>query len=619
VTFKQKIRSKLVGVFLLFIIAGALSFPQFLGFAQPVQDALSTLKINLGLDLQGGVHMEFEADISEVEEDQVEDAVKAAQAVIERRVNAYGVSEPLVQTAQSGGSYRIIVELPGVKDVEEAKGIIKDVPFLQFKEEVGDDIDPETQKLIDTINEQLKGQADEALKRVLEGENFEELAKELSQDPGSAENGGDLDFAKRGTFVEEFDAVIFDGGLADGEIYPNLVETQFGWHVIQKVEERMVEVNNNNEEVNNSEQESQEENQTENIEETKEHSTEEKEVRARHILIAKRSIADFPDLQFKETELTGAHLKSAYVNFSGHQGGLSEPQVVMQFDSEGKDLFAEITKRNVGKRLAIYIDGEMVTAPVVQVEITGGEAVITGSYTTEEANDLKKRLDEGALPVPLELVSQQSVDASLGQEDLEKSLKAGIVGLVAVMLYMIIYYRTFGLVAAFALTLYALVLIALFKLTSIGGWPWPITLTLSGIAGFILSIGMAVDANILIYERVREELRTGKSLTRSVREGFRRAWTSIRDGNTSTILTAFILIWFGTGFVKGFALILVLGVLVSLFTAVVIVRNILQALPMNKMEKRLWLILQVKKEKDSKREKGKKDTESEDTKEDKEE
>ena len=554
-----KTRFQVLGIAVLFAAAASFAYPKAVSFAPWIAEPFSRAGVALGLDLRGGVHLEYEAQTEDIPEDQKADAVAAAQAVIERRVNAFGVGEPVVQTVLSGDASRIIVEIPGVKDIEEAKGVIKETPTLEFKEVRSPD-DPEVVEVLREINEPQKKQAEDVLERAKAGEDFAELAREYSQDPGSKEEGGDLDFAKQGDFVPAFDGVLFDEENPAGEVYPELVESMFGWHII-KIEERRGE-------------------------------GEDREVRARHIFFSKATQATVPGLQYRSTELTGKHLESASVEIPSGLG-VGSPQVALYFDSEGGKLFKEITERNVGKPLAIFIDGEIETAPTIQEPIAGGRAVITGDYTLDEAQHLKSRLDEGALPVPLELVSQQSVEASLGKSDLEKSLAAGVAGLVAVLIYMIVYYRFFGVVAAFALVLYGAMLISLFKFSALPGWDWPITLTLSGIAGCILSIGMAVDANVLIFERIREELRNGKFFDASVREGFRRAWTSIRDGNVSTILTAVILIWLGTGFVKGFAIILTIGVLLSMFTAVVIVRTLLVALPPKWFEKYPWLVRRV--------------------------
>ncbi len=560
-TFRRKMQLKILGVILLGVCSGVIAYPQSVIFFDPLYQKVNQLKVSLGLDLQGGVHLEYNADVSTIPSDQRSDAISAVQAVVERRVNPSGVGESLVQTAQSEDTYRVIVELPGVKDIEEAKSLIKETPTLEFKEERPED-DPEVIRSLEQFNAPTLEKAKEVLEKVKSGEDFSELAKEFSQDPGSKENGGDLDFVKKGTFVPEFEAVVFDETLALGSVYPELVESDFGWHII-KVEERRGE-------------------------------GEEKEVRARHILFGKITREYIPDFQYQETGLTGRYLERASVDFGGGYG-LGEPTVILNFNEEGTQLFKEITERNIGKPLAIFIDGEIETAPTVQDVIPNGVATITGQYTLEEAQALKARLDEGALPVPLELVGQQSIEASLGQEELSKSLKAGMIGILAVMLYMIFYYRLFGFVASIAILMYASMLISIFKLSSFLGSDWSITLTLSGIAGFILSIGMAVDANVLIFERIKEELRYGKYIENAVREGFRRAWTSIVDGNVSTLLTAIVLIWVGTGFVQGFATILFIGVSLSMFTAVVIVRVILNAMPMSFLSKHLWLITSLPK------------------------
>jgi len=219
---------------------------------------------------------------------------------------------------------------------------------------------------------------------------------------------------------------------------------------------------------------------------------------------------------------------------------------------------------------------------MVQGPITGGRAQITGDFTLEEAKKLVQRLNAGALPVPIILISQQSIGASLGEISLAKSLKAILFGLIAVALFMIFYYRLPGILAVIALAIYTIIVLAIFKLI-------PVTLTLAGIAGFILSVGMAVDANVLIFERMREELKSGKSLGGSIGDGFKRAWPSIRDGNISTLITAIILFWFGTSMIKGFALTLFFGVLTSMFTAIVITKTFLKLLIGRKLEKLKWL------------------------------
>lgn len=553
-----KIRYQFALVLLLGLVCGIISYPQAVKFIPPVFSFFDDLKVNKGLDLQGGIHLEYKADVSQIDSAKVNDALVAAEAVIERRVNAFGVGEPLVQLSRSGSEHRIIVELPGIKDIEQAKKMIKETPFLEFREQA-DGVSAEDQQQIDGLNQANKNRAEGIMKQILGGADFSELAKEYSQDPGSRDLGGDLDFVKSGVFVEAFDKVLFDPSLQSGEVHVGPVETQFGWHIIKKIEERG--------------------------------EGDDREVHGAHILFTKYTVADFPKLAWKATGLSGKHLKNAYVDYQAQ--GIGSPQIALQFDDEGTRLFAEITKRNIGKPVAIFLDNEIISQPTVQNEIVAGQAVITGDFNTQTANDLVKRLNEGALPVPITLVGQQSVDASLGESALKESLFAGLVGLGAVAVFMVFYYRLLGLVAVLALLLYTAMLLTLFKLSVFT--PFAITVTLSGIAGFILSIGIAVDANVLIFERTREELSYGKGVIRSIKEGFRRAWPSIRDGHVSTLITTVILIGLGTGFVKGFAVILALGVLLSLFTAVVLVRITTTFLAGDWMERHPKLLVSPKK------------------------
>ncbi|MDO8570454.1 MAG: protein translocase subunit SecD [Candidatus Daviesbacteria bacterium] len=279
---------------------------------------------------------------------------------------------------------------------------------------------------------------------------------------------------------------------------------------------------------------------------------------------------------FKSTGLTGADLTKAGVTFSS-SGKSSGPQVSIEFTSEGGTKFAEITKRNVGKPIAIFLDDVLVSAPNVQQEIIGGSAVITGQFTSQEAKDLSIQLNAGALPVPIEIIQQRTIGATLGNVSIQKSLIAGMIGLLTVMIYMICYYGLYGVLADVALIIYTLLVLTIFR-TGLFILP-PVTLTLAGIAGFILSIGMAVDANILTFERMKEERRAGKTGRSGLEAGFNRSWTSIRDSNVSSLITATILYIFGTSVVRGFALTLAIGVLVSMFSALVVTRTLLRMLP----------------------------------------
>ncbi len=536
---KRLIRYRFFGVLFLAVFAAAISYPRLVARVPWIGASISSLQTNLGLDLQGGIHLEYKVDTTQIPEEKRNEALQSALAVVERRVNAFGVGEPLVQLSRAGDEDRVIVELPGVKDVDGAKKMLKETPYLEFREDNSEAL----QKGLDLLNESSRKQAEDVLNQAKSGGDFAELAKKYSKDPGSAKNGGDLDFAKEGKFVKEFDDVVFNSDFKSGSVWPSLVESSFGWHIIKKTDERGEGAD--------------------------------REVRVSHILFPKRTVDSMPETdRFKVTGLSGKNLKDAFVDYGGG-AGMGLPQVSLRFDEEGAKLFGDLTRRNIGKRIAILLDGEVVSAPTVEAEIPNGQAVITGDYTLKEAKELVSRLNEGALPAPITLVGQQTVSASLGDSSLKQSLFAGFIGVGAVIFFVIAYYRFFGLVASAALLLYAGLLFAIFKLSSLT--PFPITLSLSGIAGFVLSIGMAVDANILIFERTWEELKNGKSLSLSIDEGFRRAWPSIRDGNYSTILTCLILMWLGTGFVKGFALVLFLGVLFSMFTAIVLTRALLDA------------------------------------------
>jgi len=278
---------------------------------------------------------------------------------------------------------------------------------------------------------------------------------------------------------------------------------------------------------------------------------------------------------YEETGLTGAYLKRARLEFSGSQGGQmgfsNEPLVMVDFSEEGRDLFAAITRENVGEQLAIFLDGDLKSDPVIDEPILGGTAVISGSFPAEEARELVRNLNIGALPVPITLGSTQTVGATLGKEILDKGVKAGLIGLGAVLVFMLAWYRLPGFVAGLALTVYVVLMLGIFMYV-------PVTITAAGIAGFLLSIGMAVDANVLIFERLKEELRNGVAYEDAVVNGFKRAWAPIRDGNFTSLISAIILFWFGTSIVQGFALVFGLGILASMLTAVLVTRTFLVAL-----------------------------------------
>ncbi len=402
-------------------------------------------EFQLGLDLQGGAELLYEADLSEIEEGSRSQAMDGLRDVIDRRINTLGVREPEIETVIAGDVYRLRVRIPGITDPQEAIQEIGKTPYLEFSE--------------------LK-------------EDYEEIQKHNQE----VENSG------------------------EGEI--------------QDV--------------------------------------------------------------FKPTKLTGRYLKGANIAFDQNT---YNPYISLQFNDEGSKLFEEITGRNVNKPLAIFIDNELLSAPNVNQKISGGLAQITGDFTTEEAKYLARNLNAGALPVPIgEPIAQVSVGPTLGKVSLQKSLVAGIYGILSIIVFLIIIYRMPGLLASISLLIYGFLVLGLFKF---GGF----TLTLSGIGGFILSLGMAVDANILIFSRMREEIKVGKSIDLAVEEGFRRSWPSIRDGNLTTLIVGLILFGVGTSFVQGFATTLCLGILISMFSAVFVSRSFLGFLAQTRLAKlkKLWL------------------------------
>ena len=307
------------------------------------------------------------------------------------------------------------------------------------------------------------------------------------------------------------------------------------------------------------------------------------------------SLGDSPQVRFTEIQgtadedigLTGDDLRRA---FASQHSASGIPVVNLEFKEKGTRIFGERTEEIVGtnESIAIFLDGEELIAPVVQAVITTGTATISGGFTLERARDIALLLESGRLPVPIELIQERDIDAILGADSLNKSAIAGAVGLALILLFMVLYYRVPGVVAALSLMIYSTLVLAIFKLL-------PVTLTLSGVAAVILSVGMAVDANILIFERMKDELRSGRSLLTAVNIGFNRAWPAIRYGNVSTLITCAILFWFsdqlGTTIVQGFAATLAIGVLVSMFTAITVSRTLLRVLATTRLARHLGVFV----------------------------
>lgn len=423
----------------------------------------------LGLDLAGGSHLVYEADVSQIDPSEVPELMDVLRLVIERRVNMFGVSEPIIQVEESSFAaevkqHRLVVELPGVTDVTKAVEEIGRTPLLEFK-------------LIDA----------------------------------------DAIAAKQSAEALQANAT---SGTAVGNV---------------KVNGELVSDMN----------------------------------------------------PYIDTGLTGRYLETAALEFtSGQSGQLSgEPIVSIKFNPEGGELFEKITRENTGKQLAIFLDGEIVSAPTINEAISGGTAVISGGFTPEEAKALSQNLNFGALPVPITLASTQTIDATLGAGVIKQSYVAGLVGFGMIALFLMFWYRVPGIIASIALIIYILVNMAIFMVI-------PVTLTAAGLAGFVLSLGMAVDANVLVFERVKEEFRAGKSSRAAAREGFSRAWSAIRDGNITGLLSAVILFWFGTAMIKGFALVLGIGIIVSVLSAIILTRTMMLALPdVKRSDRTIWSFL----------------------------
>jgi protein-export membrane protein SecD len=425
---------RIIPALVILILAGLLGW-----FVISTNNPSSHYSIKLGLDLAGGTELIYKADTSNVAAADVDGALSSLQQVIERRVNLFGVAEPLVQIeyanpATHQSDNRLLVDLPGVTNVQAAVTALGQTPTLEFKLE----------------------------------------------------------------------------STSTPEVVPGMAS----------------------------------------------------------------STATSSAATFVSTGLTGAYLKNAALQFSSGTSGSSvtgAPLIILTFNDQGAALFDQITTNNVGRTLGIFLDGQLIEAPVIQEAIPGGVAQINGSFTPDQARDLVQNLNFGALPIPITLESSDTVGPTLGGISYKAGLIAGIIGFAIVSLFMILWYRLPGLVATVALTIYLIVTIAIIKVV-------PVTLTASGIAGLIISLGIAVDANVLIFERMKEELRAGKGPREAAHIGFGRAWPAIRDGHLTMLVSGLILFWLGTSIVQGFALVFSFGVLTSLLSAVFISRIFLFAL-----------------------------------------
>lgn len=409
--------------------------------------------------------------------------------------------------------------------------------------------------------EEALARAQDLKKQLAAGANFETLARAQSDGP-SAANGGNLGPITHGSIVPSFEAVAF---AQAPNIISEPVETPFGYHLIRVNKAKYMSEDKATFDaltITGSDAEARANVLLAKLQSGQVKSTED-------AILLRTLFFSLKPTGWKDTELDGKHFRSASVTLDPTT---NLPVVQIIFDTEGAKLFQQLTKDNIGKRIAIFVGGELVSAPTVQAEISGGSAVITGSQNYEEAKKLAQDLNTGAIPAPIHLNGQQTVEATLGAQALHTSLLAGIIGIIVVMLYMLFTYRFLGVLANLALVIYAIIFIALLKLPLFLFSSSYIVLTLAGAAGMILSIGMAVDCNVLVFERVKEELRRGKMLKTAVEVGFERAWPSIRDSNITTIITCVLLFLVGTSIVRGFAVTLGMGVIISMFTGMVITR-----------------------------------------------
>lgn len=645
-----------VGIGRMFLILVLLFVTGFTAFPAPWNNAMRAIHdkigfslptfsdggFTLGLDLQGGVHLVYEADMTSIAEADRASALEGVRDVIERRANALGVSEARVETTTVDGHYRVIIELPGLQDATAAMARIGETPVLEFKTptkevtaeptveekaQIADDQEVQREAALAVLDRALDGEdfaalaaefstdsttkdsagyigfvynddsvygelvqdftrrtktgvidglyesesdmhvmqylssrtedevtashllicwagatnctsdmtKEEALAKIAElksqatTENFADLVVANSTEPGAAESQGNLGTVRKGVMVQPFEDALF--AMEDGTI-SDVVETQFGYHLIFRSESEAITA-----------------------------------YELAHIQMDWTTASDVVDVDpWENTTLSGKHIRRASVGFDTQT---SVPYVMLDFNSEGAELFADLTEARVGEVIGIFLDGEAVTTPIVNQAIYGGQAQITGNFTVQEAKLLAQRLNAGALPVPINPVSQQTVGPTLGQASLDASVQAALIGFLLISLFMIVYYRLPGLLAVLALVVYTAINLAIYK------W-FGVTLTLSGIAGFVLSMGIAVDANVLIFERMKEELRSGRDVPSSVVEAVQRAWPSIRDGNATTLIATFVLYnMVQASFVRGFAITLAAGILVSIFCAMVITRWLL--------------------------------------------
>ena len=611
-------------------LAGAILGFQKISLGEFERGGDTPLGLSLGLDLQGGGHLVYQANLTDPETGAVlevsEDQMESLKRAIERRVNSAGLGEPIIQIL---GDDRLLVQLPGVTDLQRAKDLIGETARLEFKrrelnvpreaDEIStDDVlsvtvdflpepDLEEDEPVETETEsedepaETETESEDEQPADTESEDAESGQPAAPDVPAEAEEPLDRPIAFLVEFTDagalEFQAILdrvtgkYIEAVTQLQIgergYPSFIEVlvdgsqQLRYQItplaIAQMETSTTYAFLVPEEVTTNEQPPLE--------------------------VMKERVGDSAQIRFielqgsvdEDTGLTGDDLSRA---FPGQHTASGLPIVNLEFDDRGTRIFGELTQDIIVKQqdtgirdqVAIFLDGNELISPEVNAVITSGTAIIEGrqDFTIERVRNLALLLESGRLPIPIELIQERGVDAILGADSLAKSVVAGLIGLALVLVFMVLYYRLPGLVAAVALVIYVSIVLAIFKIV-------PVTLTLSGVAAVILSIGMAVDANILIFERMKEELRAGRTLLSSINFGFDRAWPAIRDGNVSTLITCAILFWFadqlGASIVQGFAVSLAIGVGVSMFTAITVSRTLLRVVATARFTRniRVWL------------------------------
>ena len=587
----------LIAILLLIVGAGLVLGFQTIKIGPFERGGNTLLGLSLGLDLQGGSHLVYQAESTSDEasaESQAPDAddMLSLQRIIERRVNSSGLGEPIIQIL---GDDRLLIQLPGVREPARAKSIIGETAQLEFKhrqlgiprnlategiitdadivsvtaEPIPDELLPDAEPTAtpEAGAETSAAVDEEAIPVIIVGltpqgaAKFDEVLANLGQ--------------KFQVAAPSSNIVTFQGELRSG-VLPGLNVTINGNETINGVfaPPWISKLEGTNRYVfpyPQSQPEPAQPGETP------------VEVEPDNVAAAQIRIGDDATVIFIEQPgrvdedfgLGGDNLSRAYASLHAQS---DQPIINLEFDSLGTRLFGEKTTEIAGSltdSIAIFLDDQELIAPVVRTPITTGTAIIEGGFTLERAQDISLLLEGGRLPFPITLIQERSVDAILGSDSLAKSVLAGIVGLALVFLFMTLYYRVPGLVASIALLIYTAFVLAIFKLL-------PVTLTLSGVAATILSVGMAVDANVLIFERMKDELRNGRTLIGAINIGFNRAWPAIRDSNVSTLITCAILYYFsnqlGTTIVQGFAATLAIGVMISMFSAIMVSRTILRAI-----------------------------------------